>query len=211
MKKCIIIAAFAPNNIRNLLSIHEDDLILCADAGYEQALAQGLAPHAVIGDLDSLALKNIPLPDQSLLVTYPKEKDETDSFLCYQYGKEKGYSHFILLGGIGGRLDHTIGNIQMMVHALNQGEQLSVYTDENEMYAYLPGTWEIKRKKGWKLSLFSYAPLSKGIDLSGVAYPIEKGKLTWDFPLGISNEWISPAAKLSFSHGLLLVILSKEE
>lgn len=210
MKKCIIIAALAPENIQKYVTIHQDDLVVCADAGYEAASCQDIVPHAVIGDFDSISpcfMEN--LLDKTEVMVFPHRKDETDAFLCYQYGKSKGYTAFLLFGGIGGRADHTFGNMQIMIHALNQGDQFSIYTERNEMRAYLPGNWEIERKEDWNLSVFSYAPVSTGIYLSGVSYPIENGTLTWDFPLGVSNKWVNETASLTFESGLLMVILSK--
>ena len=208
MKKCIIIAALAPENIAERIEIHSDDLILCADVGYTIALAQNIIPHGVIGDFDSAPFPIAEKFPHSFIQKHSAQKDETDVYLCYQYGKNQGYHHFVLLGGIGGRADHTFGNIQMMAGAVLAGEAFSVIGKEDEMTVYAPGRWKLKAKEDWKLSLFSYAPISRGISLTGVAYPLVDAELTWDFPLGVSNQWSQPTAELQFTEGLLLVILS---
>ena len=210
MKKCIIIAALAPDNMKERITIAPDDLVLCADIGYQAALAQGIVPHGVLGDFDSAPIPTENLFPNSTISVFPKEKDETDTYLCYQYGKKEGYQNFLLVGGIGGRSDHTFANIQTMVGALEKGDCFAIVGKQDEIKIFLPGTWSIPRKKGWKLSLFSFGPVVKGVHLSGVAYPLENATLTWGFPLGTSNQWVQDKADLSFTQGVLMVILSNE-
>ncbi len=211
MKKCIIIAPLAPNKIKNHINITKDDLIVCADKGYEIAVKQGITPHAVIGDFDSLSIKKEEISKTVKWIGYNKEKDETDTFLCYQYGMEKGYDSFVLLGGIGGRADHSYANIQTMAHGVQKGYKFKIIVEKNEIEIFPPGIWKIKEKKGWKLSVFSYGEKVSNVNLTGVKYPIHQGTLSWDFPIGVSNEWEEPFALLTFTEGFLLVILSNEE
>ena len=211
MKKCIIIAALAPDNIKQLVSLEKEDLILCADTGYDKAVAQGIVPHGIIGDFDSLNATREKIAKEIMLVSFPKEKDETDTHLCYQYGKEQGYQKFILFGGIGGRADHTYGNIQIMLNALLNKDQFSIIGKENRMQVYLPGRWLIEKIPRWTLSVFSYSPKAEEVYLTGVKYPICNGTLTWDYPLGVSNSWAEDRAELSFSKGVILVILSEDQ
>ncbi|NLB89988.1 MAG: thiamine diphosphokinase, partial [Clostridiales bacterium] len=181
MKTCYIIAPFSPEKITTRVVFSKEDLILCADAGYLEALHQKIVPHGIIGDFDSAP---IPAESQSFfsntfIQSFPIEKNETDVHLCYLYGKEKGYEHFVLLGGLGGRMDHSYANIQLLIGAVTRGDHFTIIGKNDEISAFLPGSWEIPSKKGWHFSLFSYSTVSKKIELTGAKYPIRQGELTW--------------------------------
>ena len=98
---CYIICALPQNHH---FSPAPGDLVIAADGGY--AHMGGIKPDLVVGDFDSLGY----VPDGESVVRHPAEKDDTDTMLAARIGIERGYRTFLLLGGVGGRLDHTLRN-----------------------------------------------------------------------------------------------------
>ena len=94
------------------------DLLIAADGGYAHLSRWGLMPDLVVGDFDSG-----PKPAHPQVISLPREKDVTDTWAAAQLGRERGYSVFYIYGGLGGQLDHTLANIQLLCHMADAGEQ----------------------------------------------------------------------------------------
>jgi thiamine pyrophosphokinase len=111
-ERCVIITAWHDAGAITGYLPEKTDLILCADGGYQFAENAGIVPHAVIGDFDSAPRP----PNGSMfeIVGLPREKDESDTLACVKYGMGRGLEHFVILGGLSGRIDHTYANIQTL-------------------------------------------------------------------------------------------------
>lgn len=208
MQRCIIIVAYNEGSIKKAININKDDYIICADGGYSLAYKEGIIPNVVIGDFDS-DKSNINFNGE--IISYPSEKDDTDSMLCIKYALEKGFKNIIIAGGIGGRLDHTIANIQSLAYAFEQGADIKMIDENNIVFILENNKIEIEKYKGWKLSIFALRPKCKGVSLYNVKYPLDNVILTDSFPLGISNEFKEGKAKIECTDGRLLIIITKCE
>ena len=93
------------------------DMIIAADGGYRSLLSLGVKPDLVVGDFDSLGY----VPQDVETVQVPVRKDDTDMLLAAQEGLKRGYDRFMLVGGMGGRLDHTLGNFQVLAWLAERG------------------------------------------------------------------------------------------
>jgi thiamine pyrophosphokinase len=193
-----------------------DDYILCADGGYSHAREAGIAPHAVIGDFDSIAYKTIEedlarsgLPECRIL-RVAAEKDDTDTLICLKYGIDQGYDEFFLIGGLGGRLDHTVANLQTMCYAAEHGKTIWILDGKNRATLREPGSLTIEAIKDHKISLFAFGEACEGVSISGVKYPLRNHRLKNDFPLGVSNEFLEKNAQVSHTAGKLLIVLSQD-
>ena len=184
------------------------DLVLCADTAYLAAEAEGITPDIVIGDFDhgkAEALTNV-----KNTVRVPCEKDDTDTMLCIKYAIEKGADQLTILGGIGGRLDHTFANLQALAYAESRGISAILKNGRNE--AFLTNVpIKIARRDGWYLSVFAYDRTCEGITLRGTKYQVENAVLDTNFPLGGSNEITADYAEIDVKKGRLLIILSKKD
>ncbi len=114
MKRCIIITAYINGEIREITDIKETDYIICTDRGYELALSENIAPNVVLGDFDS-SEGIIPDIPKGKILTFPVEKDDTDTMLALKHALPMKFDRIIIVGGLGGRLDHTVANL----HSLN--------------------------------------------------------------------------------------------
>jgi thiamine pyrophosphokinase len=105
---CYIVGAGENSGIRFLPS--EDDLVIAADGGYRYLLDAGIRTDIVVGDFDSSAAPSA----HPYVVRLKKEKDDTDTGAAVQLGLQKGYTDFVFYGCTGGRIEHTIANIQLL-------------------------------------------------------------------------------------------------
>ncbi|MDL2234885.1 thiamine diphosphokinase, partial [Christensenellaceae bacterium OttesenSCG-928-L17] len=171
-----------------------NDLILCADAGYALCLQMGVVPHKVLGDFDSIDKTSIP---KELLLSYPAEKDDTDTMLCVRYAKEQGCRECMILGGIGGRIDHTIANLQALAFAHQSGMRASMRDGKDMAFLLEKGEQAFAKEENAAISLFAYTERCEGVFISGVKYPLRDAVLTQSFPLGVSNQFASDAARVA--------------
>lgn len=203
-KRCIIITAYIEGGIRAAYTPQENDTVLCADGGYTHARAANITVDLVIGDCDSGA--NIP---ETLLRRSPVEKDDTDTMLCIRYAIESGHRNLLIIGGIGGRLDHTIANMQALAFAHKQGVYAELCDANERVFLLENGSCLLPREEGRALSLFSYSACCEGVCEQGVQYPLKDATLTHAFPLGVSNKILETEALISVRSGILLVIVSR--
>lgn len=207
MSRCIILTAYNPAGIRESIRLLEDDYIICADGGYAFCIKENIVPDVIIGDFDSWQGE---LPKSGQIVQYPKDKDDTDTLLCLKYGMKHGFSDFVIVGGMGGRLDHTIANLQCMSFAADHGKSVWMVEPCNAVTMISGGSVEINQKEGFKLSLLSFSEECRGVFAHGVKYPLENAVLHNSFPIGISNEFAESKAKITCLSGKLLICLSKD-
>ena len=150
------------------------------------------------------------VPDIAPVFTYEREKDDTDTMLAIKQGIAEGCDYFLLLGGLGGALDHTYANIQALCYLCRHGCQGYLMNADNIATIVENTTVEVERKEGFKLSLFSYSDTCEGVTLRGVKYPLTDAVLTQGFPLGARNEILEAKARITVKNGALLIILARD-
>ena len=177
----------------------------CADAGYRYAQALGREPDLILGDFDSAPPPNSP----AKRLTFPVEKNDTDTMLAIKELYRLGYRKLTIYGGTHGRLDHTFANVQSLSWAVRHGMEAVLVDEANRVQVFLPGSYTIPKGGYRHFSLFSLSPETRGVTLTGAYYPCEDLTLSRLFPLGVSNHLVKEQAQLSFSAGELLCIQSK--
>ncbi len=198
MKTCYIFSAALGEP--KIFSPKEDDLIIAADAGYLKLEKMGIAPHLTVGDFDSLG----QIPTGTEIIKHPVKKDDTDTVLAVKIGLEKGYRRFCLYGCAGLRLDHTLANLQTLSFIAGCGAAGYLYGEDfvatatNSEVLFPP---EIRGN----ISVFS-ATSECIISIEGLLYPLDRAKITFDFPLGVSNEFIGENAKITVHSGTAIII-----
>ena len=199
--RCVIISG-GPEPLD--FKILPDDFIIACDKGHAYAIEKGLIPHLFVGDGDSYHGIIHP-PTEHLRL--PAEKDDTDTLFAAKHAAKLGFDDFIILCGLGGRLDHTLANLSVCTWLAKQGKSVCMY-GKNETVFATGSALSIKREEGFSLSLFAVEKC-KGVTLKGVKYPLENAVLTPDFPLGVSNEFDANIANLTIKSGICLVVLSR--
>ena len=207
MCRCYIITSYVEGNLLELLDNTKEDYVICVDHGYNLARKDSITPHLIIGDFDSMELS---FETSALVIQLPVEKDETDTLAAVKHSINLGHKEIIIIGGMGGRLDHTLANIQCLAYGLHHGIRMELRDGRNVASIHFPSTLYVPAKTGYCLSMFSFSQTCEGLTTEGLKYPLSDYTLNHDFPIGISNEFTSREAVITFRKGRLLLILSKD-
>ena len=188
----------------------KDDLVIAADSGLENARALGIEVSTVVGDYDSLG--HAPDVDAGVeVVTVPTEKDVTDTQLAVEYALQKGARDITILGGLGGRLDHTLANISILEDLLTKGVRATIADGQNRVRLLHNDSTILPRSPYKYLSLLSLDPIAKGVEIEGVKYPLKKARLHRTLGgFGVSNEITGNCCFISVRKGTLLIVESRD-
>ena len=178
------------------------DYVIAADRGYDSLLAYGVMPDMVVGDFDSLG----HTPKHPNVFHLPREKDDTDMVFALRKGLELGYRRFILLGGVGGRLEHTLGNLQILDWLTTQGAEGVLAGEKTAATALRDGSLTFPASMTGYLSVFCNSGTAENVNLTGLKFPLEHYEMTGSFPIGVSNEFTGVEATVSVDHGSLILV-----
>ena len=184
MKRCVIFGGGQigdPEQIKNL--VRQEDYLICADSGYRHCVQLGFSPQLVLGDFDSYA--GVVQSDCELL-RYPIEKDDTDTMLAVKQALQRGYERLVLVGMLGGRLDHTLANIQTLVYAVEHGAAAQII-DSSCCITVIKGgqTAQIPYQQGFHFSVFCHSDCASGVCIRHAKYELEAAQITNGFPIGV--------------------------
>lgn len=206
MARCVIIgAADIENYARAKIYLMEDDFCIFCDGGLKHQEKLGVKPDLIIGDFDSYS-KEIALSQGIETIVLPCEKDDTDTVFAVKEGLRRGFSDFLLLGVIGQRLDHTLGNVSILLMLDSAGKWGRIVDDYSEMSVVGQRPAYIEESFSY-FSVLNISGKAKGISIVGAKYPLEDGEITCDYQYGISNEVLQGGhAEVSVAEGRLLLI-----
>lgn len=194
------------------LHMSEANLIIAADSGYNNASRLGVRPGLLLGDLDSID-RGALAPDELEhieKIIVPAIKDDTDTQLAVDTALERGADEIIIIGGLGGRLDHTLSTVFLLEYIKDKGAR-GVITDGRNRVRIMESGEELTIKRGYKyLSLVGLTDTCEGVSISGVFYPLKDAVLERKYAFAVSNEITADAAEISLSKGILLVIESRD-
>ena len=180
----------------------EDDYIISADGGYAELVSRGITPDIVVGDFDSLG----KVPDHPNVIRSPEEKDDTDMMLAVRQGLSSGCKTFIIDGGLGGRLDHTLANIQVLAYIAKNGARGYLIGRDLCLTAVTNGTISFMPGLTGNISVFSADGRAEGVTLTGLKYTLDDALLTNLHPVGVSNEFTGTPSTVTVREGTLLVM-----
>ena len=191
--------------------IKDDALVIAADSGYDNAKALGLAERCdfVVGDFDST--KERAFCSRAKIIRVPSEKNETDTELAINTALENGADELYIVGGLSGRLDHTLSNLYLL-EALSKSGASAVICDGRNRVRYLKerSSFLIPRSDYKYFGLISLEKETKGVSIEGAKYPLKNATLKRGTSLAISNEVSENFAMVSCKKGGLFVIESKD-
>lgn len=189
------------------LLIGEGDLMVCVDGGARNALALGLKPRIVIGDMDSMeaVLRERLREEGCEFVEHPSRKDETDSELAVRYVLSQGASELVLLAALGGRIDHTLANVMLLAIPELEGVKARLL-DGNQEVLLIRDEIQIEGQPGDTVSLLPLSGDVTGICTEGLEYGLRDGTLKFGAARGVSNVLIAAQARVRVGGGLLLAV-----
>ena len=201
MKRSVICAAGTFYGLRERPA--PGDFVIAADAGYRVCRQAGIVPDLLLGDFDSMDQPE----DFANIHRSPVEKDDTDTMLAVKTALEQGCDTVYIYGGTGGkRLDHTLANLQTLLFIRRRGARGYLYDDDFVWTVLENESLTIEKTVEWGLfSAFCLGDRAEGIDEVGFQYPLKDAVLTPEFPLGVSNHLLGPAATITVRKGTLAV------
>lgn len=191
---------------------HEYDIIIAVDGGAKILLSLKITPEVLIGDFDSIDEKTMTFYRQSncKIITYPSEKDMTDTDIAIAYATDKSCENIVIYGGIGSRFDHTLANVFVLEKYKNIA-RITIKNTNNSIELISSGKeYQYQKSQYTYISLIPLSDRIRNIQTSGLKYELTGEDLTRGDSLGISNEIIGNSARVKFEEGILLVVLSKD-
>ena len=196
------------------IPIGENDLCIAVDAGYEYCKLLEITPDYILGDFDSIGEKEaenvaqIAKTEEDKVIVFPVEKDDTDMLAALKLGLSRGYQSFRIYGGMGGRVEHTIANIQCLLY-LKEHDAVGYLMDGTGMILVAKDE-EISFQDSMEgyMSLFSLGDKAV-VSIENMKYPLDECEITNSFPIGISNEFIlGEKGKVTVHKGAVVMIVS---
>ena len=208
MERCVIFCAGAiePEDLA-LAGVTSGDYVIGADAGYLAAYRLGVECDLIVGDFDSSAP---PADARAPLDLYPSRKDDTDCLIAVRKGLAHGCRDFVILGGLGGRLDHTMANFQTICFLAEQGCGAVLYGCKTTAMALHSGAVTLPSREGY-LSIFAMGSACRGVTEEGLSYSLDKAVVTNTFPIGVSNRFTGAPAVITVEEGTLLIIMTDDQ
>lgn len=219
MKRCMLFAAgnFCVDEViektRDMIMAQcEESFCIAVDGGLDLIQKLNIVPDLIIGDMDSLESDGILAyfaQNKAVRIKrLPVEKDDTDMLAAIREGLEAGCDFFELYGALGGRVDHTLANIQCLQFLLNHGAYGVLYGKgqrielvQNSRICFSKEMYRQNRR----LSVFAFGRDACGVTEKGLKYTLDNVIVRTDFPIGISNEFTDCESFVEVKDGTLLV------
>ncbi len=203
MKKCVIVGGADIRDygrIRGLLT--EEMVFIFCDSGLRHMEALGRKPDLIVGDFDSHVNPHMDVET----IVLPHVKDDTDTVFAVKEALRRGFEEFLLIGVVGGRLDHTLGNVAILLMLDSAGKKAVIADDYSDMEivsrerALIPDRYPY-------FSLLNITGTAKGVTIRNALYPLSDAEITCEYPIGVSNEVLpGKTAEVTVKEGRLLII-----
>ena len=207
MKRCVIVGGADVNNYEYINEkIRKDDFVIFCDSGLKHLGKLEATPSLIVGDFDS---HENPMMNVETIVL-PCEKDDTDTVFAVKEALKRGFDEFVLIGVIGARLDHTLGNVSILLYLDSLSKKGIIIDNYSEMEiistkcAYIDDAYPF-------FSLLNITGVAKGVTIKNAKYPLDNAQIECEYQYGISNEVIKgKRAEVTVSDGKLLLIKVRE-
>jgi len=181
------------------------DIYIAADSGAKTALALNIVPDVAIGDFDSFDISDLRAENMKT-ITHPAQKDDTDSLLAIKYALGEGYKNIAVIGGLDGRLDHTLANLCYLKY-IKKRRAFGYMTNGYNKITYLENS-SLEIYKDYKyVSIIPVSRKIRGLTLSGFKYPLAGAEVNFEEPYTVSNEIAENAehGEICISRGSALI------
>lgn len=207
MNRCVIIGGAKIKDydvVRRFF--RPDDRFYYCDSGLFHMESLGVAADLILGDFDSHTKPDLPVET----IVLPREKDDTDTVYAVREAVRRGADAFLLIGVTGQRLDHTIGNLSILLWLDTLGKPALIVDDYAEMQIVSRQTVSIPDSFAW-FSLLSICGAARGITVRNAKFPLDDAEISCEYQYGISNE-VTPGqtATVTVAEGRLLLIKTRK-
>lgn len=216
MKNCVIVVGghIEDGFAKEFIVQEKPDFCIAADSGMNFFYRTGLKPDWIIGDFDSASGEALEYFKGQTDISWIKlnpVKDDTDTESAIRKAIALGAEKITLLGATGTRIDHMLGNIELLGIGLQNHIPIQIVDERNLVRMIDSGiTLEQEKQFGKFVSLIPYTNVVKGLTLTGFKYPLDRYDLKGFCSLGVSNEIIEASATIKFEQGILIVIEARD-
>lgn len=203
MKRCVVVGGADIGQYDRIRAyLREDDFLICCDSGLKHREGLGILPNLIVGDFDSH--ENPHLDVETIVL--PREKDDTDTVFAVKEALKRGFQEFLLVGVMGGRLDHTLGNVSLLLMLDSQGKKAVALDDYSEMEIVSDRPAYIEDRYPY-FSLLNISGLAQGITIRNAKFPLTDGEITCEYQYAISNEVLpGQTTEVTVKSGRLLLV-----
>ncbi|MFC4617300.1 thiamine diphosphokinase [Camelliibacillus cellulosilyticus] len=187
---------------------------LGADRGTYRLLEHGIRPVKAFGDFDSIDERERHLIGKMALNldVFPTEKDQTDLEIAVDWALKQEPRRCWIVGATGGRLDHTLINVQFLIKGASISTEVLLIDKQNIVTLLTPGVYNIEKTPAFPyVSLIAFTTHITGITLDGFKYPLKNAELSRGSSLCVSNEIVREQATIRIGSGEVLLIRSRDE
>ena len=202
-RRCVIVGGARITNYQTLWEyLNPDDFNIFCDSGLCHQEALGIEPHLIVGDFDSHDNPHLGVET----IVLPREKDDTDTVFAAKEAVKRGFDDFLLLGAAGGRLDHTLGNVSILLMLHRQGKRALLVDNYSEMEIVSKDPVCVDGSFPF-FSLLNISGTAEGITVEGAKYPLRDAEIQCTWQYGVSNEVLpGRQARVSVGKGELLLV-----
>ena len=198
-----------PSTPKTMQILKQAKHIVCCDGAAEKLLRFGLEPDAIVGDLDSLAVK---LQEKYAgKIIHIAEQESNDLSKAFRYCRSQNYENVVILGATGKREDHTLGNLSLLAMYAKELPDIKIITDHGEFFVIFEGgTFEAT--PGEQISIISLDSHLTITNSENLKYPIKDLTLTYWWQATL-NEALSDTFSLDFPphHPVLIYRAAKNK
>ncbi|MBQ1388569.1 MAG: thiamine diphosphokinase [Clostridia bacterium] len=205
-KRCTVICAAPEQDLEFIGSaVRESDFLVCADGGCDVLSRIDIIPDLIIGDFDSAESNDVfPLSERITLDTH---KDDTDTMYCVKECMTRGYREFLFLGATGGRTDHLLANLSILLYLGNHGAHGVIRDKYNDIMMLDIGDNVINVDQGTTISVIPFGSAFAELSYKGLYYPLSHTKVTVEYPYTISNESCGDEVVITLHSGSALLFI----
>ncbi|MCL2773876.1 MAG: thiamine diphosphokinase [Oscillospiraceae bacterium] len=169
-----------------------ESIYIAADSGLETIKKFDIVPDIIIGDFDSVnpaILSFYKNRDDIEIIKHPAQKNDTDSMLAVKYALGRGYKNIVIIGGIDGRIDHTLANLFCLKYIRNRNGNGCITNGYNKISYISNSRTRIYKNKDYKyVSIIPISPEIRGVTLSGFFYTLKNADVSLEEPYTVCNE-----------------------
>lgn len=206
MRRCVIVGGASIGDYETVgAMLRQDDYMIYCDCGLRHMDGLGAEPDLIVGDFDSYS--NPEMETETIVL--PCEKDDTDTVFAVKEAIRRGFEDFLLIGVVGERLDHTLGNVSILLMLDSEGKEgtiiddyseMEIVSDRCEMPCIIDDSYVY-------FSLINISGTARGVNIRGAKYTLENAEITCEYQYGVSNEVLTGCtAEVSVGEGRLLLV-----
>ena len=202
-KRCVIVGGADIGNYDRIRErLRPEDYVVFCDSGLKHLAALQVQPGLIVGDFDSHANPHMDVET----IVLPCEKDDTDTVYAVKEAVRRGFDDFLLIGVVGARLDHTLGNVSILLYLDSMGKKGCIVDDYSEMEVVSTEPVSVCDRYPY-FSLLNISGCAGGVSITGAKYPLQNGEIRCEYQYGISNEVLpGQRACVTVREGRLLLI-----